>query len=124
MSRAFDAAKSFFESSQVPTSNHPTPEELEAEAIDDRHLHGYQHDERELQVFEGLHYSRERQEWLARFQLVAHPARPHIDLTHAQVLNGGRTLLEWDTKPSQCLRASRAFSARLDRAVQKLKFDI
>jgi hypothetical protein len=121
--RAFDTVRSLFESRQALTSEPPTPEELEAEAIDNGKRYGYQHDEREIQIFKGLYYSPERQEWLAQFQLIAHPDSPYINLSHAQVLSGGRTLLEWDTKPSQCLKASSAFCARLDRAARKLEFE-
>jgi hypothetical protein len=115
MKRAFDKARSFKDRSPGPTL-----EECEADAIDDGTLRGYQHDESEIQVFESLSYSDERQQWLARFRVLAHPDRPSIELTHSEVLSAGRVFLALDTKPSQCLKATAAFSARLDRATQKL----
>jgi hypothetical protein len=111
MKRAFDQRRP-----TVAKSDTLTPEELEAAALDDRKLHGYKHDEREIQVFQDLRYSGEQQQWLARFRIVAHPDHPFMELTHSEVLSAGRTLLAMGTKPSQCLRASRALSAKINGA--------
>lgn len=127
MKRTFKPTQSFAGDSQAePRGIKQTAllEELEAEAIDDGKLHGYKHDEREIQIFEGLHYSPKHRQWIARFRIIAHPKGPPLELTHAEVLTAGRTLLALNTKPSQCLKASRAFSAKLNCAAQGLTFDI
>lgn len=98
-----------------------TLEQEEAEAIDDGKLHGCSLDEREIHIFTGLRYSPEKCQWLARFQNAIRADWPPQELTHAQVLELGRSWMALQTKPSQCFRAAAAFNARLDREVQRLK---
>jgi len=98
-----------------------TLEQEQAEAIDDGKLHGCSQDEKEIHAFTGLCYSPERHKWLARFQNAIRADWPPQDLTHAEVLELGRSWIVMQTKPSQCFRAAAAFNAHLDREVQKLK---
>lgn len=93
-------------------------------AADDGELCGhYQADERDFVVFQELHYSAERKEWLARFAYLS-PERgePYADLTYAETRAWGRSLHGRGFKPSQSLIAVRAFEAKLDLEVQRLDF--
>ena len=97
--------------------------ELAAELLDNGKLEGdYRADERDVALYEGLHYSEERGSWVARFV----PTRPertqltHTDSTYAETLQLARALHDGGVKPSQCFKALVAFDARMDREVAKL----
>ena len=97
-----------------------------AKVIDDGDLEGYVRDERDGALFESLHYSPERREWLARFVPVVGAiegnAISHVDLTYAQVELGYCILHDCNTKPSQALKALAAFHEHYDIEAAKLQF--
>ncbi len=84
----------------------------------------YRMDERSLERFQGLHYSKDRGIWMARF--VAPPGRksalPHAEATFTEVLAFAKLLNACQVKPSESVRALAAFEAKFDREAAKLLF--
>ena len=100
-----------------------SPTELEAEILDDGVIGDrYASDEGSIRQFDGLLYSKERREWIARF-VPTHPERTpltHSDGTYAEVLEFARLLHDCGVKPSQSFKALTAFGDRLDRTAKML----
>jgi hypothetical protein len=99
--------------------------ESQVRAWDDGEMHDvFQYDERNVAVFTGLHYSLERQTWLARMESVSTRLGPvSYDLTQAELLEWGKKVKSTGGKPSQSLLALHAFEQRIDREAARLTFD-
>ncbi len=76
-------------------------------------------DERDLETFESIVFSTERDRWVARF--IAPPGKPsaleYSEATYVEVLNFARLLHHNRIKPSESFRALAHLDAMLDRAV-------
>jgi len=100
-----------------------TPAEREAQSLDDGYLGSYYlADERAVELFDGVRYSREHGAWVARFVPTRRGATKlaHSDATYAEVLDFARILHGSRVKPSQSYRALVALDDRFDRACAAL----
>ena len=114
--------------------NRPPPKEQwerDADAFEQCGLDGVKYimDERQIHLFEGLHFCEERREWLARFRpaFKEHydPNNPYTmvhDLPYQKVLRGAQRMSDAGIKPTQSYRALKTFGARLDQEAAKLDF--
>ena len=98
--------------------------ELQAEMLDDDELEAcYDSDENKQALYDGLYYSEERGDWVARF-VPTEPAKTSLtrsEGTYVEVLELARILHDCRIKPSQCFKALTAFDARIDRSLCNLR---